>query len=489
MPSKPSKLQELVRRSAEIRDRMWTTRLEEQPLSVALFYTFLRVVAITWRGLKENRLVIRAAALTFSSMLGLFPMIAIMVLVSGFVLQKTNPELAIDTINRIFYFIAPQVENYEEIETEGATEVDTGIRSLTEQFIERSQSGAVGIGGTVMLMLIVLQLFSSIEDAFNEIWGVSKGRALVTRIGIYWTVITLGAVLTFAGLAILGVQIAQYADYVSDESAASAWGSTAVSVAVASLLTLLLTLFYRFIPNTYVTWRAGLIGAACTVCGLYINKNLAFLYVERVTLQKSLYGSLGILTVLPLGLFIFWIIILLGGRITYAVQNAHFRSDKMAWDALSQHSKEMVSLVLFTRIARCFKQCEPPLSAEELSQYLNLPLHFINASLNKLCEMSLASAIPPEGDEHYKAYKYQPARPLNRIRLLDFKRQFATFGVNPEEDFFEHAEPLVQRYKRSIASAESESFGDKTFEDLLEEEDKPASPAEDAPEPSFEKQA
>ena len=41
--------------------------------------------------------------------------------------------------------------------------------------------GSAGVFGALSLIAIVLLLFKSIEDVFNEIWGVRRGRSLVMR--------------------------------------------------------------------------------------------------------------------------------------------------------------------------------------------------------------------------------------------------------------------------------------------------------------------
>src|SRR5690606_2577582 len=111
----------------------------------------------------------------------------------------------------------------------------------------------------------------------------------------------------------------------------------------------ILALFYRFIPNTQVNWTAALAGALFTVTGIFLNNMLAFLYVERVALQRTLYQSLGVLPVLMIGLYFFWLFLLVGGRVAYAVQNAHFKSGKIAWDGLSIAAQESLCLLLFVR--------------------------------------------------------------------------------------------------------------------------------------------
>ena len=79
------------------------------------FYAFLRIVSITLTGLYETKSASRAASLSFSTLLGLGPLMAIAVLVAGFVLDRQDPNLAVNTLNRLIKFVAPQVTQYEQL--------------------------------------------------------------------------------------------------------------------------------------------------------------------------------------------------------------------------------------------------------------------------------------------------------------------------------------------------------------------------------------
>src|SRR6187431_1563894 len=87
----------------------------------------LRVTSITLSGLNEIHVAIRAAALSYSSLLALGPLIAIAVLISGFALGNRDPALAAQGLNRVISFIAPQVAQYDKAtEDERQHEHDNG---------------------------------------------------------------------------------------------------------------------------------------------------------------------------------------------------------------------------------------------------------------------------------------------------------------------------------------------------------------------------
>src|SRR5471032_2695971 len=77
-------------------------------------YAVLRVISITATVFNETKAASRAAALTFSSLLGLGPLVAIAVLVGGFMLGKNeNPHLVADKLNQLLHFLAPQITTLE----------------------------------------------------------------------------------------------------------------------------------------------------------------------------------------------------------------------------------------------------------------------------------------------------------------------------------------------------------------------------------------
>jgi len=326
------------------------------------------------------------------------------------------------------------------------------------------------------LAVIAIQLFTSIEDAFNDIWGVAKGRKLVTRIVLCWTILTLGTAITFAGLAFavselikLNEQLATLTEGIPGSDTVNSWVSTyGAKVGSFLVLSTLLAAFYRFIPNTQVDWKAAFIGGLFSVSCFAANNAFAFLYVERVAMQRTLYGSLSILPVLMIGLFTFWICLLLGGRLSFAVQNARFKSGKVAWDELSQASQESLSLLLLSQISRRFRECREPYSSSELAQRNNLPRPLAGAGLNRLVELGLASALPGKDKEISNALRYQPARPLEKIPLLEFKRRFESFGENPNDDFFDSRDPLVRHYHKLIDEARASSFENLSLADALD---------------------
>jgi membrane protein len=235
------------------------------------------------------------------------------------------------------------------------------------------------------------------------------------------------------------------------------------------LLTVMLLLFYRVIPNTRVYWRAAFIGALVVAALLVGNNFVAFLYIKRVYLEQNLYGSLALPLVILSGLYVFWLCVLTGGVISYAVQNVHFRNSQAAWTTLTESMRERLALVVFLTICRRFRECLPPISASHLSTMLKVPTQLLNECLNRLVKLELIATLRPPPEETSTDYLYQPARPLNKITLFDFKTLAANLGENPIGTSLERIDPLIGYYDQALIRLGEQDFFQKTVEQLLAE--------------------
>ena len=438
------------------------------------FYAVVRVACLTATGVVETKSASRAAALSFSSLLGLGPLVALTMMVAGFMLDKQDPALAARTLSEIIEKIAPQIQHLDATDalataTGGTVTENPELVQMIEGFITGSRNGAVGAMGAISLIAIVLQLFTSVETSFNEIWGVRRGRSWLLRIVFYWTVLTLGSVLFFAALTGLSAGAVFNAFETYLPHGATVVAALKFMVPAGSLLVLvaMLTIFYRTIPNTHVWWRAALIGAVVVAALLVMNNYLAFLYLKRVVLQKSLYGSLGLLPILMFGLYVFWFFVLLGGQVSYAVQNANIRNSQAAWHTLPESQRERLSLSVLLLIGRRFHACQPACTALQLGNRLKVSTQVINECLNRLVKMNLITPIPPAADEDASDYRYQPARPLSHLSLGEFKRLDDEFGSEPTEAPFADHDPIVHHYDAAVADLTRTEFFQRSMEELF----------------------
>lgn len=429
----------------------------------ARIYHLLRVLTLTWQGLRRNQIPLQSAALTFYSLIGIGPLIAFGIMISGFLLDKdisegsgsTQDSVVVQKITEAITFAAPHVAV--QVQEEGSeashTELAPEVLELINNFSDAAKSGTVGAIGSLMLLFIGIQVLTSIEKSFNIVWGVKQGRRLSERIVTYWTFISLGAVLGTASISLLSIDayitMAEQLPFGAGLAAAIQFFSPVIAF---FMVTLLLALFFRFIPNTRVNWQPALLGGVLVVILLHAYKLLSFLYVQRVVDTKSLYGSVGIIIVLMLGLYAFWLLILLGGQVTYAVQNANYLTNENAWQKISERAREVISLTILILVTKRFHSGQAPIQSSELLEKLRVPSHILNSSISRLCELGYLNSIESNSIEKDRDRAYQPGRPAESITLGSFKQNIESQGNNEGIDIVTSIDPAIRIYIDEVAS-------------------------------------
>lgn len=465
-PEKLAEYKDYAKRTRNLIERdIWELEHLGRKTVRARLYHLLRVLTLTWQGLRRNKIPVQAAALTFYSLIGIGPLIALGIMVSGFALQQGDNKIVTEGIYKAIAFAAPQIA----LESEGENALSAQMVTMIDNFSSAATSGTVGIVGIVTLFFIGIQVLSSIEGSFNTLWGVDKGRKFSERIVTYWTFISLGAVLGTLSLTLVAanafVRIASDLPFGSTIAALIQLLSPLIAFILFSTL---LAVFFRFIPNTKVKWGPAFGGSVIVMLLLHAYNLLSFLYVERVVQTNSLYGSVGIIVVLMLGLYVFWLLILLGGQVTYAIQNADFLTNENAWQKTSERAREIISLSIVLLVMQRFQAGLAPLPSSEILKKIRVPSHILNSSIARLCELGYLVTVERSGNEQYRDRAYVPGLPASNLTLGAFKQSLETFGNNEGADIVASTDSKIHVYTEEILPLIGCESAQKKLSELLD---------------------
>jgi membrane protein len=285
------------------------------------------------------------------------------------------------------------------------------IARSINQFIQNTRSGALGVTGSVLLIFVAISMLSRIEDTFNDIWGVARGRGWFTRIFVYWGVISLAPLLLVVALGLAsGPHLESTRKLLTT--------SPFISRVVFQFLPVLVVCFtfallYMLMPNTKVRWRAALVGGLVGGTLFHLNNVVSVLYVSRVVSNSRIYGSLGLVPVLMVGLYCSWLILLFGAQVAYAFQNRATYLEEKQVENINQRGREFVALRLMTCVGLRFERGDPPPNVIEISKELGVPTRLIQQVMHTLCAARLVVEVA--GVEP----AYVPARPLEMISCHD----------------------------------------------------------------------
>ncbi len=181
-----------------------------------------------------------------------------------------------------------------------------------ERFVNNAQAAPAGLVGGALLLWSMVTLFTNVDRAINDVWGIRRPRTLRSQAVIYWVGLTLGPLLLAGSLA-LG-------------HAARGWlaGTGLGFLAVAGGLALTCAFFatlYVIVPDTRVKPGAAL--TAGVVAGLMweVAKTGYQVAVTRFFKYHVIYGSVAVVPTFLLWLFLSWFILLFGARVAFILQN------------------------------------------------------------------------------------------------------------------------------------------------------------------------
>ena len=250
---------------------------------------------------------------------------------------------------------------------------------------------SIGAIGFVLLIWAALALIVEVETTFNRIYLAPQGRPWLMRIAIYWAALTLGPVLMFASLYTTGRLLSMASEFLG-------YGGifiTALFGQVAALMFtwLLLMLLYRLLPNTRVELRPVLIGSLVAAVLWEVGKRGFQWYVGHSVTYSKLYGSLGMIPLFLLWVYLTWLITMFGLQLSFVLQSLRGKGlssrlpDKRDADRPAVIDARWM-LPILSRIARSFSHGHP-VSEGTLSLDLSLPV----AAVSELCARLTADGL------------------------------------------------------------------------------------------------
>ncbi len=408
---------------------------------------FFRVPVLAFRGFIEDKCLLRAGALTFSSMMSIVPVLALaFAMAKGFGLQGILEEFVYQNL-------------------EGQEEIADKLIEFSKAALENARGGLIAGFGILVLLWALISVLGNMEHAFNNIWGTRKHRAISRKFTDYVSI-----ALIFPLVA--GLQTTANALLVSDAvqkkfvhlGLVGAYMQSLLKLAPGVFLCIAVSFIYVYLPNTKVKLVSGLLGG--TLGGtLWIMTQKLYLHFQiGVSRNSAIYGTLAALPLFLLWLHISWLLILFGAEITYAFQNVDAYRPVKFMPKISMRFRGLVALRAFHAIGKRFLAGERPYSREELARELLLPEAVIDSILASMVRQHLLIRVVNG------AKGYLPARPLKQIRI---KSVLDALNAEGRDVFTLREDEIMAELNRRVGAIEAHALAAKEnedFETLLEAE-------------------
>ena len=300
---------------------------------------------ITWllgRDVAEGRLNLYAMGLVYSTLISIVPLLAF-----GVAALKG---LGINGV------LGPSLHNL--LEPLGPASGPLAEKILV--FVGNVKIGVLGIFGILLLGFTAVSLLHKIEAGLNAAWQVSESRPALTRGLHYLSLLVVGPVFLFAAFGVTATltseQVIRHLSIIGPVLPVLGKLIPYV-IAIAAF-----TMINMITPNTRVQFRAALVAGLAGGAVWQGAGQLFALLTARSTQLSAVYSSFAILILFLTWLYISWLILLLGARIGFYLQNPAWRRPHEERFPLSPAHAEATALDILLLAAQRFAAGEKPLT-------------------------------------------------------------------------------------------------------------------------------
>ncbi len=319
----------------------------------------------------------RASALAYASLLAIVPMVVLGF--SVFTSFQAFEDMAGSVSNALLEYMLPTSQQV----------VQDYLGTVAEETTTLSVFGIIG------LLFVATALLNTVEEAFNDIWRITRARAWLSKFIVFWATLTLTPILIGASISITSYftalpvlkEVAEGASYISEAPFLVPWLMS--SMAMACL--------YYVLPNTTVPFRYAAVGGLIAGALFEWTKIGFAFYVTEIADYERLYGALSTLPIFLLWIYLAWVIVLLGSEIAFCLQHpeqSHRQNSSFQKPGVRQFFSHLVLL----RAVQA-QHAGNTLKLNELIEETDVPNNILQEWLDRLCEDGLLRSTVSHREE------------------------------------------------------------------------------------------
>ncbi|MDQ2870067.1 MAG: YihY/virulence factor BrkB family protein [Acidobacteriota bacterium] len=259
-----------------------------------------------FKDFQKHEALTRGAALAYSTMLSLAPLLIIVVAVAGLAFGKADVRGRL--LAQIGQLVGPQA---------AAT-----VGSLMQQASKPSTGIFATILGVATLLVGAGGVFGYLQQMLNKIWDVPEKQTSGIWNMIQSRFLSLAMVLGTGFLLLVSLVISAALSAVGKKAGEEVTFLFGALHAIFSwaVVALLFALIFKFLPDTKIAWRDVWIGAAITSLLFVLGQFLIGLYLGRIS---GPYGGAGSLVVVLLWTYYSGLILFYGAEVTQVFANRY----------------------------------------------------------------------------------------------------------------------------------------------------------------------
>ncbi len=294
-----------------------------------------RIIRLIAGGFRNDNCPLHAAALTYTTLLALIPIMA----VGTWILRGVGAaDVAQRRVMSAIQAMPPEFQSF---------------MSDIIEYVAETDFAAMGGIGLVLLLWMAIAVLSRVEASFNKIWAVGVNRSFLRKTADYISILVIVPILFVAATTINTAMASEFLAVFFEERLGM---STALFRRTLSLTPwvgagLALTFMNIYLPNTRVRFFPGLIGGLIGG-SLWILWQILYLHFQfGIAKYNAVYGTFASIPIFLAWVYISWQIVLLSAEISFSIQHRNTYRGSQENTGIGVRSRFLLMLAILSRTA------------------------------------------------------------------------------------------------------------------------------------------
>jgi membrane protein len=463
-----------------MRRGIWDQNLDALSFGKSVGVRILRIVYLVAKGFRDDECSMHASALTFSSLMSIVPVLALMLSMARGLgdadtaknwvqdrvrdwtetFQSANqmpPVMMVSDAASMTNRVEASAQQ-QDIEVLESQALAGRINAMVEAGFERVDQinfARLGTVGLVLLIWMVIEVLGRVERSFNRVWGIARGRSVWRRFTDYMSVLLILPVLVAAAASLPIVEMVT--SYMPDQTAAHLHriveSGFFKNFLVLLMTTLAFAFFIMFMPNTSMSVAAGLTGGFVAALLFLVWLWICAMVQVGAARYGKIYGSFALVPIVLAWVHVSWQIVLFGAEVAFSVENAStYRMEQNAGDA-SIAARLTLALLVLREAGLALHANAAPFSINAFVHGKKVPIRFVHAVVEELVRGGYLALLAGKPDV------YVLLRSADQVRMQDLLHTLLHAGADTSalglrgEQFDPHVAAAV-RHALGVAETE-----------------------------------
>ena len=382
-----------------IQSHIWELPLDQLPRWQSPLIKQVRVLILAFKGFNRDKCQLRAAALTFYSILSLIPILAMVFgIAKGFGFEQ-----------KLELLLQEKIASRDMVAQEG---VDW-IISKAKLLLESTRGSLIAGVGLIVLMWAATRVLRHIEAALNDIWEIKNSRPWIRNFTDLLSIMVVAPILFILAQSTT-VFITAIIQDLSKGMKLLGHLFLLIKLVPFGLIWLLFTMIYVVVPNTKVNFKSALVAGVIVGTTFQLSQWIFFKSQMGISKYNAIYGSFAFLPLLLIWIQTAWLILLLGAEIAFANQHINRYEFALGSQEVKPSFKKLVTLLITNLLVKNFVEAKSSLTAEEISATLHAPVRLVRQCITDLMNSKIINEV---GKKNSQDTSYQPARSVENLSI------------------------------------------------------------------------